>query len=225
MSSAEPETSGELKKEWVRREKKALGTFGFKSRPGNRYDLVFGDEWLGTIVLPKKADRGSTTVFYHPPGCALSHVPAQELIRELSGAGSKAPEQVTLPGGWYDIPSAATVFELQELNPGNLAGVEEAVARTTEMVEKQIIPWMRSKLSLDAVADSLSTPQATPSAEAGRLRSLAVIEHLRGGRERAQALLNEFTRQFGNTGIKEIDEPDNRFAVELQKLLDSAGRE
>ncbi|MFD0852859.1 hypothetical protein ACFQ07_11515, partial [Actinomadura adrarensis] len=173
VSSAEPETGAELKKEWVRREKAMLAELGFKSRPGNRYEIAFDDEWLGIVLLPKKAaGRDSTTVFFHPPDCGLSHLPAVELIRELTG-GSVQADNVTLPGLWFDVPATDTVDELGDLNPWNLETVDGAVARTRAMVEEEILPWMRSRSSVAGALDGLGTPQGTPSEEAARLRSLA----------------------------------------------------
>lgn len=218
MADAEPTTGAALKKEWVRREKKVLADLGFKSKPGDEYAIALGDEWTGNLWLRKKAaGGGAKTVFFHPPSCSVSHVPTEELIRELSGAGPKDPRRFTLLGMDHDMPPAALSADLQDLNPSDTAEVDDAVRRTRDMMTGHILPWMRTHADLDVLAAALEAPGA--SLEDQRLQSLAVVSHFRGDRERALTILDEFTGRFTDTGIPQNDEPNTRFASGFRELL------
>lgn len=220
MSQADPATSAELRKEWLRREKEALAPLGFEHLRRDLYRIPLGEEWVGRVGLPKRAATGpALMVYFDPPSSLLDHLPTQRLMRELYGLGAKDPDAIILPGGWYGVPSNASLDAVSALRPSNLDEVDEAVGRSVRILADEVVPWMTSQAGLDTLVATLGVPQSSPGSEAKRLETLAAVNLVKGDREAARAALNTLREEHMPTGIPSIDEPQEKYCRAIEERL------
>lgn len=224
MDQVEPESSAAIKREWSRREKDALARLGFRHLRRDVYRISLGDDWAGEVLLHKRAATGpALQVDFEPPGAVLNHLPTQRLMRELYGLGPRESDFIILPGGWYGVPSDESLKAITWHRPTNLAEIDAAVLEAVWMLEDDVLPWMRSKATMEALVSTLRIPQASPGMDARRLETVAAVSCLRGDKEEARAALRTLREEHMPTGIPLIDEPQERYCRALYAKLGEPG--
>jgi hypothetical protein len=210
----------EMLKAWRSAEREALARLGFAAVGTDEYEWGFDGGWVGGVSLRKRAGgpvgRGGV-VSLDLFGFSLGHLPTERLVGQLKGQDPDATGTVTLPG-WpkKDLPSEV-VGRLDRLRIEEPSMAADAAALVARMVEGWVVPWLRAGADLRRLPGRLDSRNL--GGQGRTLERVAVIAYQLGDRDAALAALREYRAKCCATGIPAIDEPSNRFAEGLQRLV------